>query len=92
MEVRCKLWVHKFWQIFQVFTESKIASIGLIFIIIIVVAAIFAPFVAPYGPTKLLDTPELFGRLTELEGKTLGCWCNPEECHADYLALLVNNA
>ena len=28
--------------------------------------------------------------LEELRGKTLGCWCAPEPCHADVLAELVD--
>jgi hypothetical protein len=31
----------------------------------------------------LLEQPELVAALDELRGKTLGCWCAPEPCHAD---------
>lgn len=29
--------------------------------------------------------------LSELAGKTLGCWCSPKPCHGDVLAELVNS-
>jgi hypothetical protein len=29
---------------------------------------------------------ELIGRLAELRGKILGCWCKPGPCHGDVLA------
>ena len=32
--------------------------------------------------------PDLWRRLPELEGKTLGCWCKPEPCHGDVLVQL----
>jgi uncharacterized protein DUF4326 len=38
---------------------------------------------------KLRDTPELLARLPELRGKTLACWCKPQDCHGDVLARLV---
>jgi hypothetical protein len=31
------------------------------------------------------STPELMGSLSELKGKTLGCWCKPASCHGDVL-------
>lgn len=34
--------------------------------------------------------PALLARLPELRGKTLGCWCAPEPCHADVLAKLAD--
>ncbi|MFO0958251.1 MAG: DUF4326 domain-containing protein [Isosphaeraceae bacterium] len=34
--------------------------------------------------------PELMAALPELKGKTLGCWCAPQECHGDVLARLAN--
>jgi len=37
----------------------------------------------------ILNQPDLLKSLWELEGKTLGCWCKPEICHADILADLV---
>ena len=33
---------------------------------------------------------ELLDQLSELEGKTLGCWCAPEACHGDILIELIN--
>lgn len=32
----------------------------------------------------------LLADLHELKGKTLGCWCSPNACHADILAELAN--
>ena len=50
------------------------------------------PFsVAKYGREKALllyrehIEEKLLGRLSELEGKELGCWCHPERCHGDVL-------
>lgn len=34
-------------------------------------------------------SPELMGALSELEGKTLGCWCKPLACHGDVLVKLI---
>jgi len=33
--------------------------------------------------------PWMLERLGELEGKTLVCWCKPEECHGDILIHLL---
>jgi len=38
----------------------------------------------------LLGRPELLGRLRELRGRRLACWCRPLPCHADVLAELVD--
>ena len=38
----------------------------------------------------LLANPTLLGRLPELKGKVLGCWCAPEACHGDILSELAN--
>ncbi|WP_460961944.1 DUF4326 domain-containing protein [Parasphingorhabdus pacifica] len=32
------------------------------------------------------ERPALLGRLGELTGHALGCWCAPKPCHADVLA------
>lgn len=37
----------------------------------------------------ILSNPALMNSLEELRGKTLGCWCAPEECHGDILISLV---
>ncbi|HML21835.1 MAG TPA: DUF4326 domain-containing protein [Aggregatilinea sp.] len=34
--------------------------------------------------------PDLLGRIPDLTGKRLGCWCSPEPCHAEVLAELAN--
>jgi len=36
--------------------------------------------------------PYLLARLSELRGKTLGCWCAPKECHGHVLAELADAA
>ncbi len=33
--------------------------------------------------------PHLMARLSELQGKKLGCWCKPKPCHGDVLARLA---
>jgi hypothetical protein len=38
---------------------------------------------------KLRGKPELLGRLPELEGKILACWCKPKACHGDVLLRLI---
>jgi len=39
----------------------------------------------------ILTQPELMNSLHELVDKRLGCWCSPQSCHGDILALLVRN-
>ena len=34
--------------------------------------------------------PKLLGRLQELRGKRLGCYCSPLPCHGDVLAEMAN--
>ena len=36
------------------------------------------------------NRPDLLSRLSELDGKVLGCWCKPEPCHGDVLIKLLN--
>ena len=38
----------------------------------------------------LMTQPELLSALSELQGKTLGCWCAPKPCHGDVLVALAN--
>ena len=38
----------------------------------------------------LLNNQELVNALSELKGKTLGCWCKPKACHGDVLLKLAN--
>ncbi len=33
----------------------------------------------------------LMADLSELEGKTLGCWCSPAPCHGDVLVEMLND-
>ena len=37
----------------------------------------------------ILKQEHLLKSLSELEGKTLGCWCHPAKCHGDILAELI---
>ena len=40
----------------------------------------------------ILNSEELLAHLDELEGKTLGCWCTPEErCQGDVLLELLRD-
>jgi transcriptional regulator with XRE-family HTH domain len=45
--------------------------------------------VAHYQWHYIPHKPSLTSRIHELKGKALGCWCAPEECHADVLAELA---
>ena len=38
----------------------------------------------------LLQSGDLLGRIGELRGKVLGCWCHPLPCHGDILCELAN--
>lgn len=38
----------------------------------------------------LLKNLDLMKNLSELKGKTLGCWCKPQKCHGDVLLELAN--
>ena len=38
----------------------------------------------------LLSNEELMKSLSELKGKTLGCWCKPKSCHGDVLLKYAN--
>lgn len=44
--------------------------------------------VAAYG-RRLLNNPDLLAEVPALRGKTLGCWCAPELCHAHIVAALA---
>lgn len=37
----------------------------------------------------IASQPALLASLHELRGKTLGCWCAPNECHGDVLKELA---
>jgi hypothetical protein len=65
-----------------------------------------SPFANPFRPGKdgtrvqvmekyrewLLNRPDLLDRLPELRGHRLGCWCDPEPCHAHVLAELADRS
>lgn len=36
-----------------------------------------------------IESEHLEGELLSLRGKTLGCWCKPEDCHGDVLVRLI---
>lgn len=38
----------------------------------------------------LMSRPDLLASLSELKGKSLGCWCTPKACHGDILVRMVN--
>jgi Domain of unknown function (DUF4326) len=38
---------------------------------------------------RLRGRPDLMGRLPELKGKVLACWCKPLPCHGDVLLRLI---
>ena len=46
--------------------------------------------VKKYG-TWLLTQHELLEDLINLKGKTLGCWCAPEQCHGDILVRMLHD-
>lgn len=35
--------------------------------------------------------PHLVESISELKGKTLGCWCSPQPCHGDFLSQVANS-
>jgi len=39
----------------------------------------------------ILSNKELLDSLHELDGKILGCWCKPKECHGDVLVELLSH-
>ena len=39
----------------------------------------------------IMDRPDLIASLPELQGKTLGCWCKPKDCHGDILKIMVED-
>ena len=39
----------------------------------------------------LMNNSGLLGRIKELRGKILGCWCHPKPCHGDILAELADD-
>lgn len=40
--------------------------------------------------TYIMGSEEHMKRISELEGKILGCWCTPAPCHGDVLVDLAN--
>jgi hypothetical protein len=40
--------------------------------------------------TYVMGSEEHMKRISELEGKILGCWCSPAPCHGDVLVDLAN--
>lgn len=43
-----------------------------------------------YIVEKLENDEKLMKKLGSLKGKNLGCWCSPEQCHADVLVELID--
>jgi hypothetical protein len=38
----------------------------------------------------LLNNPILMGKIEELRGKTLACYCHPKSCHGDIIIEVLN--
>ena len=39
---------------------------------------------------RIVNDDEFAEAVRELEGKTLGCWCKPKDCHGDVIAEFLN--
>ena len=39
-----------------------------------------------------LNNAELRNAVTELQGKKLGCWCAPKQCHGEFLHQMAGNS
>ena len=39
----------------------------------------------------LLGNKELMSLLYQVKGKTLGCWCKPQNCHGDVIAEVADS-
>ena len=39
-----------------------------------------------------IETEAVYKELLQLNGKNLGCWCKPEECHGDILLKILKEA
>lgn len=39
----------------------------------------------------LLSNEDLMGRIMELDGKTLGCFCKPDKCHGNIIAKTITS-
>lgn len=39
----------------------------------------------------VVEQPEIMARLPELAGRTLVCWCAPQECHGHVLQILCED-
>ena len=37
----------------------------------------------------LRGRPDLLERILELDGKVLGCWCKPKDCHGDIIVKII---
>ena len=59
MVARLKGRLDQLAQSFRIFATSRIAVLGLSFIILLFLVGILAPIIAPYDPTLLVDTPLL---------------------------------
>ena len=47
--------------------------------------------ISEYHKYITTERPDLMERLSELRGKTLGCYCKPLACHGDVLAVLAES-
>lgn len=39
----------------------------------------------------LINNETLMSEIKELKGKRLACWCAPQDCHCDILAMIAND-
>lgn len=44
-----------------------------------------------YFHKRMLNDPEFKQKILSLKGKTLGCFCKPNDCHGDVIAEYLNN-
>lgn len=66
---------------FKRFKKHKLAVIGFFYLAIIVLAAIFAPFLAPYNPNEITDA---FG-----EGPSMAHWLGTDDIGRDILSRVL---
>ncbi len=45
----------------------------------------------PMYKEYLLNNKELMNDIMELDGKILGCWCEPNDCHGDVLIEIIDS-
>ncbi len=51
---------------------------------------VFKSYILERYTQHVRDNPDLYNSLMELDGKVLGCWCEPSPCHGHALVQLIN--